>query len=143
MKKYVIEFVKRGMVAAAGGPVVLAIVYGILGKVNIIESLTPFEVCKGILTVTLLAFVAAGVSIVYTIDRLPLMWAIGIHGGVLYLDYILIYLFNGWLKSQLIPVLVFTGIFVAGYGIIWICIYRGIRTKTASINAKISRGGSL
>ena len=143
MRKYILEFIKRGLMAAAGGPVVLAVVYGILGNANVIESLSPFEVCKGILTVTLLAFIAAGVSIVYSIDRLPLMGAIGIHGAVLYLDYILIYLLNGWLKSQLVPILVFTIIFIGGYGIIWICIYLAIKSRTDSINSKLPGGGDV
>ena len=41
MKKHIVQFLKRGLMAAAGGPVVLAIVYGILGAVGVIETLTP------------------------------------------------------------------------------------------------------
>ena len=37
--------------------------------------------------------------------------------------YILTYLINGWLQNALIPIFVFTGIFVAGYALIWIAIY--------------------
>ena len=42
MKKCVMEFVRRGLMAAAGGPVILAIIYGILGAVGVIETLTPW-----------------------------------------------------------------------------------------------------
>lgn len=119
------------------GPIVLAIVYGILGSTGVIESLSPFEMTKGILTVSLLAFLAAGIQVVYEIERLPLFPAIAIHGLVLYADYILIYLVNGWLKSQIVPVLIFTGIFIAGYAVIWLCIYRYTKTRTNSINLKL------
>ena len=55
MKKHVIEFGRRGMMAAWGGPAILAAVYFALGRAGVIQTLTPAEVFKGILTVTLLA----------------------------------------------------------------------------------------
>ena len=139
MKQYVLDFCKRGLVAAAGGPVILAIVYGILGACGVIDTLTPGEVCKGILTVTLLAFIAAGISVVYTIERLPLFTAILIHGAVLYADYILIYLLDGWLKQQLVPILIFTGVFIAGYALIWLIIYRSTKIAADDLNRKLKR----
>lgn len=139
MKKHILEFLKRGLMAAAGGPVVLAIVYGILGAVGVAESFTPAEVCTGILTVTLMAFLAAGITVVYRIEQLPLFWAILLHGGVLYADYILIYLLNGFLKRQLLPVLVFTGVFIVGYAVIWLIVYASIKAKTDSLNAQLQK----
>ena len=137
MKKYVLEFCKRGLLAAAGGPVILAMVYGILGAVGVIESLTAGEVCLGILTVTFMAFIAAGITMVYQIEELALFPAILLHGVVLYLDYILIYLLNGWLQSQLIPILIFTGVFVVGYAVIWGIIYFATKRTTDSLNRKL------
>lgn len=134
MKKFWCEFGKRGLLAAAGGPVVLAIVYGILGATGEVSSLTPREVCMGILTVTLLAFIVAGSGAVYTVEKLPLMYAALIQGGILYADYILIYLLNGWLQSQILSVLIFTGVFVVGYGLIWLIIYCTIKAKTDRVN---------
>lgn len=139
MNNHVKEFCKRGLVAAGGGPVILAIVYGILGKTGAVSALTPSEVCLGILTVTVMAFIAAGVTVVYQIEKLPLGWAIGIHGLVLYADYILIYLLNGWLKRQLVPVLIFTGVFVAGFAVIWLVIWLSTRKNTAQINKKLNQ----
>ena len=83
MKKYAVEFLKRGSMAAAGGPVVLAIVYGILGATGVASSLMPQEVCLGILSITLMAFIAGGITMIYTVEALPLICAILIHGGVL------------------------------------------------------------
>lgn len=138
MKKYVSEFIKRGLMAAVGGPVVLAIVYGILGATDTVTSLTPQTVCLGILTITLMAFVAAGITVVYTAEKLPLFWAALLHGIVLYADYILIYSLNGWLKSGLMPIVIFTVIFIAGYALIWGIIYFSTRRAARSLNKQIA-----
>ena len=137
MKKFASDFFLRGLMAAAGGPVVLAIVYGILGAVGEVQALSPGEVCMGILTVTVLALVVGGMTAIYQVERLPLMSAILIHGGVLYAVYILIYLVNGWLQSRLVPIVVFTGVFILGYGLIWLCIYKFTKAKTDRINRKL------
>ena len=137
MKEYVINFVKRGLVAAAGGPVILAIVYGILGHTGVVSTLNPWEVCMGILTVTIMAFIAAGITVVYQIEQLPVASAAWIHGGVLYLDYLLMYLLNSWIPRNWNALGVFTAIFVAGYALIWLCIYLVIRSKTDRINKKL------
>lgn len=142
MKKFASDFILRGLLAAAGGPMVLAIIYGILGATGAVDTLSPAEVCKGILTVTLLAFTIAGMTAIYQVERLPLVSAILIHGGILYLVYILIYLINGWLKNQLVPIAVFTAVFILGYALIWLCIYLSTRAKTDLINRKLS-GESL
>ena len=139
MKKYIAEFVKRGLTVCAGGPVVLAVVYGILGACGVIDALTPGEVCKGILTVTLMAFLAAGVTVVYQIEELALFPAVLIHGIVLYLDYLMIYLVNGWIAEGLQPLLVFTAIFVAGYAIVWAIIYCITRHSTQNINRRLKK----
>lgn len=140
MKKHVIQFCKRGLMAAWGGPAILAVVYFALGRAGAIQALTPAEVCKGILTVTLMAFIAAGVSVVYQIDRLPLTGAILIHSVLLYLDYILIYLWNGWLKRDLTPVLIFTVIFAVGYALIWLMIYLSTRSSIDKLNKQLREG---
>lgn len=134
MKAFWKDFLLRGLVASAGGPLVLAIIYGILGATGTVETLTPREVCLGILTVTLLAFVVAGMTAIYQVESLPLASAILIHGGVLYGLYLVIYLINGWLQQSLIPILVFTGIFILGYALVWLIIYLVERTKIEKIN---------
>lgn len=137
MRTHVLEFLKRGFTVAAGGPIVLAIVYGILGAVGTVEHLTPGEVCTGILTITLMAFIAGGITAVYTIDRLPLISAILIHAGVLYLDYLMVYLLNSWIPRDLTAIGIFTAIFGVGYAVVWLCIYLSIKAKTDRINQKL------
>ena len=138
MKKYIIEFLKRGMCFCFGGPLVLAIVYGILGLVGAVENFTVGEVVTGIFSSTLLAFFAAGITVIYTIDKLSPFSAALIHGVVLYLDYILLYLFNGWLQSSLKPIMIFTICFVLGYLIIWAIVFVVTRKCTKKLNESLN-----
>ena len=137
MKKFLKEFLFRGLICAGGGPVVLAIIYGVLGATGAAESLSPAVVCKGILTITGLAFVVAGMTAIYQMEQLPLPTMILLHGGVLYIAYILTYLLNGWLLNQQKPILVFTGIFIGCYGAIWTVIYCITRAKAKKLNEKL------
>lgn len=139
MKKFWKEFLLRGMICASGGPIVLAIIYGILGATGTAEYLSPTEVCLGILTITLLAFVAAGMTAIYQMEQLPLTIMILLHGGALYISYILTYLINGWLQNSLIPVIVFTGIFTLGYALIWLIIYCVEKAKTKKLNTMLKQ----
>ena len=134
MRKFLKEFLLRGLICAAGGPMVLAIIYGILGATGAVEALSPGEVCVGILSITLLAFTAAGMTAIYQMEQLPLATMILLHGGALYIVYILTYLINGWLKNSLIPILVFTGIFAGGYAVIWLIIYFIEKNKATKLN---------
>ena len=138
MRKYVVEFLKRGMSFCFGGPLVLAIVYGILGLVGAVESFTVGEVVTGIFSSTLLAFIAAGITVIYTIDKIPAFSSALIHGVVLYLDYILLYLFNGWLQSSLKPIMIFTICFVLGYLIIWAIVFVVTRKCTKKLNESLN-----
>ena len=134
MKKFWKAFFLRGLLCAAGGPVVLAIIYGILGATGAAETLSPKEVCTGILTITLLAFTAAGMTAIYQMEQLPLPTMILLHGGALYIAYILTYLLNGWLANQRQSILIFTSIFVAGYAVIWLIIYNVEKVKARKLN---------
>lgn len=134
MKNNILEFFRRGLMACGLGPVVLAILYLILQQQGAIDTLTATQVSVGILSLTALAFVAGGMNIVYQMEQLPLMMAILIHGMVLYLCYLGTYLLNGWLQDGLMPIMVFTGIFVLGYFVIWAIIYWIIKKRTEKIN---------
>ena len=139
MIRYIGNFVQRGLTACGFGPLVLAIIYLILQNQGIVQTLAVNEVCIGILSLSGLAFLAGGMNSIYQIEQLPLMVAILIHGGVLYIGYLGTYLLNGWLELGITPVLVFTGIFVAGYLVIWEIIYSIIKKNTDRINALLQK----
>ena len=134
MKKTAKEFLRRGIASCGLGPIVLAILYLILQYHGVVESLTVNEVCVGILSLSALAFIAGGMNVIYQIERLPLMVAILIHGVVLYVSYLTTYLVNDWLDWGPAPVLVFTGIFVIGYLLIWAVIYSINKRNTENLN---------
>ena len=134
MKKNVLEFLRRGFVACGFGPIVLAILYLILQHQANLETLTVNQVCLGIFSLSALAFIAGGMNVIYQIEKLPLMVALLIHGGVLYISYLGTYLLNGWLEWGATPILVFSGIFVLGYLVIWAIIYSITKRNTEKIN---------
>lgn len=134
MKKNVLEFIRRGLIACGFGPLVLVILYLILNHRGVIETLTVNQVCIGILSLSALAFIVGGMNVIYQIERLPLMTAILIHGSVLYISYLCTYLLNDWLKIGLTPILVFSVIFVVGYLAVWAIIYCVIKRNTENLN---------
>ena len=138
MKRFILNFLRRGAVAAGIGPVVLAVLYLILGANGSLSSLTPVQAAVGIFSLTLLAFIAGGLNALYAIERLPLMLAVLIHGGVLYLTYLGTYLINGWLESGLIPMIVFSVIFAVGYFVIWAVVYAIVKRSTARVNLALA-----
>ena len=139
MKKFILEFLRRGVVACGFGPMVLAIFYFVSQQITAIDTLTVNQVCIGIFSITALAFVAGGMNAVYQIEQLPLMFAILIHGIVLYGSYLATYLINGWLVWGHAPIIIFTVAFVIGYLAIWAVIYAVIRRKTAQLNKMLEK----
>lgn len=134
MKKFILDFLRKGLVACGLGPIVLAVLYLILQQSAAIETLTVNQVCIGIFSLTALAFIAGGMNAIYQIERLPLMVAVLIHGVVLYVSYLGTYLLNQWLDWGATPILVFSGIFVVGYLTIWAIIYSIIKRNTEKLN---------
>ena len=135
MKKFVSEFVQRGMVAGGFGPIILAIIYLSLYHNGVIEMLSVEKVCKEIFSVTALAFLAGGTNALYQVEKLPLMPAILIHGATLYIGYLVTYRLNNWLEGGTKSVMVFTVIFVVGYIIVWAIIYSVTKKNTDKVNA--------
>ena len=138
MKRYVKDFILKGLIACGFGPIIWVIVYFFLETNGIVEVLSVKKVITDIIMVEILAFIAGGVNVVYQIERLPLMAAIFVHGIALYLDYMIIYLINGWLASGKVPFLIFTGCFFVGYAVIWAVIYFVTKRNANQMNKKLS-----
>ena len=139
MKRIILEFSRRGLIAAGLGPIVLAVLYLFLQQQGAVEFLTVNEVCLGIFSLSTLAFIAGGMNVIYQIEQLPLMVAILIHGGVLYISYLGTYLLNSWLEWGVTPILVFTTIFVFGYFVIWVIIYSITKRRTEKLNELLKK----
>ena len=138
MKKFALDFLRRGASASCIGPFVLAIIYLILHSSGRMDTLDPTAAAAGIISLSVLAFIAGGMNAVYQIERLPLSAAILIHGSVLYAAYLATYIINGWLDDGWLPILVFTVIFAVGYPLIWAIIYAVVRRSTDKINKALA-----
>ncbi len=139
MKEFVKNFCKRGLVAFGFGPVIMAIVYISLELAGVEGALGFIELSKQILIVSAMAFVAAGISAIYKVERLALPLAIFIHAAVLYTDYILVYLINGWIKNSLMPLIIFTVIFIVGFALVWIIIYAVDKNAARKLNESLNK----
>lgn len=135
MKGFISNFVLRGLVACGFGPLVLGMIYLSLNHHGVVENVSVIEMCMGIFSISVLAFVCGGMTAIYQVEKLHIITAILLHGGVLYAVYLATYLVNNWLEEDLVPLLVFSGIFVVGYIIIWAIIYAINRKRIAKINA--------
>ncbi len=139
MKKLLSEFFLRGLIAGGFGPIVLAVVYLILNRAAEVESVSVGRLCVGIFSLYILAFIAGGVNVVYRIERLPLTLAILIHGGVLYVCYLITYLLNDWLESGVMPIIVFSLIFIIGFVSIWAVIFSVTKANTKKVNEALKQ----
>lgn len=138
MRKFIGEFFRRGLCAMGFGPIVAAVVYMCLGQAGVVASLTTEEAARAIISTALMALIAGGMTAVYTVERLPVVTAALIHGAALYADYLLMYLVNDWFSVNSRALAIFTGIFVAGYAVIWLIIYLVNRRAAARLNRKLA-----
>lgn len=132
MKGIVKEFLKRGMLFAWGGPAVVAFVWLCLDRSGELKAFSPAEAVLGIYSSTVLAFVAAGITVVYQLEQLPKPMAGLIHLGVLYADYLVVYLLNGWIKPEVVAA--FSVIFALGFGLIWGGVYLATYRNVSKMN---------
>lgn len=137
MKGIVREFLKRGMLFAWGGPAVVAFVWLCLNRSGELTALSVGEAVLGIYSSTALAFVAAGITVVYQMEQLPKPIAGLIHMAVLYADYLVVYLLNGWIKPQVVAV--FSLIFILGFGTIWGAVYLTARRNVSRMNRCVQK----
>ena len=129
------NFLRRGTMFAWGGPIVLSIVWMFLKQAGVITELTVDEVVLGILSTTIMAFIVAGVSVVYQIESLPRPVAGLIQGAVIYVVYLLFYLLNGCLPAEKIGF--FTAICVIVFVVSWLSVYIPVRIAVSRINKQL------
>lgn len=139
MKKYIKEFLLRGLMFGGFGPIILAIIYFIISEFDKNIIFTGREIFLGTVSVYILAFVHAGASVFNQIEEWGLNKSIGIHFSVLYFAYSFCYLLNTWIPFDLKVFLIFTGIFVAVYAVIWTIVYLCIRNSGKKINYVLNK----
>ena len=138
MKNIISKIFLRGLVAMGFGPLIYGTVMFILYLYNVKTSSNGLEIFKGIISTSLLAFLMASINLIYENDRLNLGIKILIHGLVIYIGYLVIYLLNDWIKKDLTTILVFSIIFIIGYILVWTIIYLIDRNKINKLNKMIN-----
>jgi len=133
-KEYFKQFALRGLIAMGFGPVVLAIIYTILGICGVVTEVDVYEMTLGIATMTALAFLCGGITVVYQIEEMAISKAITLHGIIIYIAYAVVYLTNDWLAEGTAPFLIFTAIFIVGYLLVWLIIYFVTKRGTKKLN---------
>ena len=142
MKQFIKNFMFRGALFCGLGPVIAAVVYIFLSANGTVTTVPVSAYIQEIFTSTLMAFIAAGISAVYTVEKLALPLAGLIQGSVLLLDYLSIYLLNGWLKPSLTAIVIFIVIFIAVFASIWLIIYKSVQRQIEKFNKSIGNNQS-
>ena len=122
MKAFVKEFIKRGAMFCGGGPFIVAIIYMFILGSGEADSVALSRIITEILSSLVLAFIAAGVTAVYTVERLQYPTAALIHGSVMF-------------KWQSIAL--FAAIFVSAFLLIVIIIYKATQSQIKKLNSQI------
>lgn len=138
MNKYLKQFFLRGLMFGGFGPIIAGIIYFCISLSIDNFTLTGLEVLLGIISTYILAFVHAGVSVFNQIENWPIAKSLLLHMGTLYIAYILCYLVNSWIPFEPTVLLIFTGIFIVAYLIIWAIVYFSVKATTKKFNKKLN-----
>ena len=139
MKKYIKEFFLRGLICGGFGPIVVGIVYAIVGYATKENLVTTNNMLMVIISSYVLAFLVAGSTMFYQVEHWSLSKAILFHALALYISYLGCYLLNSWIEFNIIAVLIFTGIFIVGYLLIWLIIFISTKMTEKKLNKKVEK----
>lgn len=137
MKHYVKEFCRRGLMFGGFGPVIVGIIYAALEHTAEDFTLSGTQVLTAILSVYGIAFVQAGASVFWQIERLSVPKALLCHLSLLYTVYVGCYLINDWIPFEPVVVLVFTAVFLAVYFAVWTVVVCSVKAVTRKLNEKL------
>lgn len=136
MKKHVKSFILKGLTAGGFGPVFAGIIYFFIWLSTNDVSLNGLDILILTASTYLLAFVSAGTSSFYEIEKWSLLKTVSLQCILLYVVYVFAYIVNGWIKIDWMHLLIFTGIFIVGFIIIWVIIYFIIQASIKRLNRK-------
>lgn len=136
MKKFWKEFFKRGLLFAWGGPAVMCVVWSCIDRFQGVDMIETKSAVLAIISTTLIAFVAAGITAIHQMEQIPVVISATTHMIVLYVAYLAMYLINGWMPTKIIGV--FTIIFFATFLVIWAIVYVCVRKSVKKMNEKIA-----
>lgn len=137
--KYVAAFLHRGMLFGGFGPIVLGIVYLILGLSIDGFAVTGREACLGIVSTYLIAFVHAGTSVFHEVEHWSIPRWMLYQLGALYLVYTLVYLINDWIPFDPLVLLLYTLGFVLLYLLICLTVILSVKRDERRLNESLKQ----
>lgn len=133
-------FLLRGMMFGGFGPIVLGVVYVCISTFGGVRlALGASEVCLGIASTYLLAFVQAGATVFNQIEEWSVPRGLLCHFGTLYAAYVLCYLVNSWIPFDWRVLLFFTAVFVGIYLAVWLTVFFSVRSVGRRCNERLGR----
>lgn len=136
MRKYVNEFLKRGLIFGGFGPIVVGIIYYIISLTTTL-ALSSGDILVVIISSYLLAFIQAGTTVFNQIEDWSPFKSLAFHFTSLYLAYLGCYLVNSWIPFSWIVVLIFTGIFVLTFLVVWFTCYLITKKFAKKLNEQL------
>ena len=137
MNIYLKRFLQRGLAFGGFGPIIAGIVYYIISLSVPMFALGGKEVLVGIVSTYVLAFLMAGASVFNQIEHWSLARSLFCHFSLYYIAYVTCYLVNAWIPFSWDALLIFTGVFVGGYALVWIIVYLCARHTGKKLNEKL------
>ena len=137
MKKYVKEFMHRGLIFGGFGPIVVGIIYMIISEFETDFSLSATEVLLAIVSTYLLAFLQAGATVFNQIEHWSVPKSLFCHFITLYIAYSLGYVLNSWIPFEPEVLLIFSLIFIVSFFAIWFIVYFCVIATIKQFNKKI------
>lgn len=137
MKKVIKEFCLRGLLSMGFGPIIYGIVMFILYLCNVDTMVDGLVIFKGVISISIMAFLIAGFSIIWKQEEIQLCKKILVHFIFLYVLYLIVYLANDWIEKDLLVIGIFTLVFVLGYLLTRLVIYLVERNRAEKFNKYI------
>lgn len=137
MKKYVKEFMKRGLMFGGFGPIVAGIVFMILGFCNVEINLEGWQIFLAIASTYVLAFVQAGASVFEQVEEWSTFKSALIHMLTIYVIYVGTYLANSWIPFDWLVIVIFSGAIILTFLLIWFICYFVTKKFQNQLNANL------
>lgn len=139
MNKYVKEYLHRGLLFGGFGPIIAGIVFIAIQLSGVTISLDGVQVFVAVVSTYLLAFTQAGASVFNQIERWGIARSVAAHFISIYTVYLACYLINRWLPLRWDIILLFTGIFLLVYAVIWLTVYLIVRRTSRNLNKSMEK----
>ena len=139
MNKHLKNFFIRGLIFGGFGPLIMAIIYFILDRAKEGILISGTDVFIAVVSIYLLAFIHAGVSVFNQIESWSIAKSLLFHFSALYVSYTLCYIINSWIPFKWNVLLIYTAIFIVAYGVIWLTVLLLMKRTSKRLNSNLKK----